>query len=137
MKLNRGVALMDQRRDTNRRQFFRIQVDNEPCRLQILSIDGQTVSVTKEMLGQIIDISAAGLLFQGPLDLPGDRKIGVKAFFRLQGESFALEATIVRKIAHENEFRYGLRFENLLESDRERILIVLGKLQVKLRSKRK
>lgn len=119
----------------NRRQYFRLKVDREPCRFQIISIHGTKVSVDKEMFGEILDISAGGLLFQVPLDIPVDKNFVVKAFFKLMGESFALEGTIVRKEVHGDLFRYGLRFENLIDRDRERLLRVLGRLQIKQRIK--
>ncbi|NLL18501.1 MAG: PilZ domain-containing protein [Clostridia bacterium] len=119
----------------NKRQYFRLKVNNEPCRFQIISIHGTKVSVDKEMFGEILDISAGGLLFQGPLDIPVDKNFVVKGFFKLMGESFALEGTIVRKEPHGELFRYGLRFENLIDRDRERLLRVLGRLQIKQRIK--
>ncbi|NLC76950.1 MAG: hypothetical protein GX750_04945, partial [Clostridia bacterium] len=47
---------------SNRREYFRLKVDREPCRFQIISIQGTKVSVDKEMYGEILDISAGGLL---------------------------------------------------------------------------
>lgn|SRR5690606_39071142 len=118
-----------------KRQYFRVTVDMVPCRLQILSIEGTKVNIDKEMFGQIVNVSAGGLLVQTTLDLPADKKFVVKAFFRLLGESFALEASIVRKEVHDNFYRYGMRFENILDRDRVRLLRVLSRLQVRQRQK--
>lgn len=120
----------------NRRQYFRIKVDLAPCRLQILSIRGTKVNIDKEMLGHIVDISAGGMLVQTALDLPVDKKIVVKAFFKLLGETFALEASIVRQEVHGDMFRYGLRFDNVIDRERVRLLRVLSRLQVKQRSRK-
>lgn len=120
----------------NRRQYFRVNVNLEPCRLQILSIRGTKVNIDKEMLGHIVDVSAGGMLVQTALDLPVDKNFVVKAFFRLLGETFALEASIVRKEVHEDGFRYGLRFDNMIDSERVRLLRVLSRLQVKQKAKK-
>lgn len=118
-----------------RRQYFRVTVDLVSCRLQILSIEGTRVNIDKEMFAQIVNISAGGMLVQTTLDLPTDKKFVVKAFFRLLGESFALEASIVRKEVHGDFFRYGMRFENMIDQERVRLLRVLSRLQVKQREK--
>lgn len=120
---------------SNRREYFRLKVDREPCRFQIISIQGTKVSVDKEMYGEILDISAGGLLCQVSLDLPVDKSLVVKVFFKLMGEAFALEGTIVRREVHGDTFRYGLRFDNLIDRDRERLLRVLSRLQIRQRIK--
>lgn len=118
-----------------KRQYFRVPVDMVPCRLQILSIQGTKVNIDKEIFGHIANVSAGGLLVQAALDLPVDKKFVVKAFFRLQGESFALEASIVRQEVHGDVFRYGMRFDNMIDRDRVRLLRVLSRLQVKQKGK--
>lgn len=120
----------------NRRQYFRVKVDLEPCRLQVLAIRGTKVNIDKEIFGHMVDISAGGMLVQTALDLPVDKNIVVKAFFKLLGETFALEASIVRKEDHGDVFRYGLRFDNVIDRERVRLLRVLSRLQVKQKAKK-
>ncbi len=113
----------------NRREYFRVELDELPATMQILEV-GQRPITTNPRPIVILNASGGGLYIQVEEDLPVRRGVICQFAFTLGQQAFSVRGELSRKLDDRESYRYGVEFIDLDEYHRGLLVSTLGRLQV-------
>lgn len=108
LKVIEMITMMGQM--MNRRRQIRLQIPGQYAELKLVGIGANVVRSSEgEVL--VLDIGPDGLRFTTGLKFPLNRLIKVAVRMTITGIRFETEGFIVRRLATENMYEYGVMFD--------------------------
>lgn len=124
----------DQAQSVNRRDFFRVEMSGESCRLEVLDAGDPTLDAIKNKRGeaQLLDISVTGAKINCRYDLPVRKKVLVQLHVTLREETFSFKGVLLRKEQQLDQSRvvYGIEYVDPDREDQKRLNVILNRIKI-------
>ena len=118
-----------------KRQFFRLDLQsyNLECRFYLINIgEKYPENIRKEEgKGYILDISGGGLNLLCDFDFPIRQGVFLEIHFKLENQAFFVKGQIIRKLDTMTELNYGVRFVNINEIYRSKIIAAINTFSIR------
>ncbi|MGN8644525.1 PilZ domain-containing protein [Gracilibacillus sp. HCP3S3_G5_1] len=123
----------------NARNDFRIGMNEKNCYIKLVLFENPQLSMleNKYFYGDIENMSAGGFKFSSNFNIPIDKKVLIQTILSIKSYNFTLMGEIIRKEKHKysNRISYGVKFTNISNDERARIVRALNELMIEKKKK--